>query len=259
MSGQGSSLSRRRFLAASPGLVPLLAARPRHAQAQGALKGTKLTVFASNWYVPETNTMLDELAASLSRETGMEVKVERFAGEQQVAKVAAVVGSGSGADIALVRDFDAYLYADKLIDVTDLANEIGTTYGGWYDIAKQACVVKGRWKALYTNFSIRTYVTRSDEETVAALSKKGFLAASASKGVGELPVDDPGSARRPGARGGRGLRRPGGAGRPRRRRRAAPPAGPRPAPGPRPPPPPRTGVGPFRERAGVLAASWISL
>ena len=92
--------------------------------------------------------MLDELAAALTRDTGMEVKIERFAGEQQVAKVAAIVGSGQGGDIAVVRDFDAYLYADKLIDVTDLATEVGKTYGGWFDVAQQACVVKGRWKAM---------------------------------------------------------------------------------------------------------------
>ena len=34
-------------------------------------------------------------------------RIERFAGEQQVAKVAAIVGSGQGGDIAVVRDFDA--------------------------------------------------------------------------------------------------------------------------------------------------------
>lgn len=39
----------------------------------------------------------------------------------------------------------------------------------------------------YTNFSIRTYVSRPDEETVATLSKKGFLAPTASKGVEMFP------------------------------------------------------------------------
>ena len=130
MSGPTSPISRRRFLTttAAVGGGSLLGAgglRPRAARAQGSLKGTKLTVIAGDWYVPETNKMLDDLAAALTRDTGMEVKIERFAGEQQVAKVAAIVGSGQGGDIAVVRDFDAYLYADKLIDVTDLATEVG--------------------------------------------------------------------------------------------------------------------------------------
>ena len=92
-------ISRRGFLTATAALGggSLLAAggvRPRPARAQGSLKGTKLTVIAGDWYVPETNKMLDDLAASMTKDTGMEVRVERFAGEQQVAKVAAVVESG---------------------------------------------------------------------------------------------------------------------------------------------------------------------
>ena len=103
-----SPISRRRFLhtTAALGGGSLLAAgglRPGPARAQGSLKGTKLTIIAGNWYVPETNKMLDELVASLAKDTGMDVRVERFAGEQQVAKVAAIVGSGHGGDIAVVR------------------------------------------------------------------------------------------------------------------------------------------------------------
>lgn len=161
-------ISRRRFIAfaaaaggatgllaacqpAGPAAQPTPAAKTGPAQSTGGanqLKGTKLTVIAGDWYVPETNRMLDQLAADLGKETGMEVKIERFAGEQQVAKVAAVVESGSGADIALVRDFDAYLYASKLVDLDELAAEIEQAYGGFYDIVRQTCVVNGKWKAL---------------------------------------------------------------------------------------------------------------
>jgi multiple sugar transport system substrate-binding protein len=145
--------------------------RPGPARAQGSLKGTKLTIIAGDWYVPETNKMLDELVASLAKDTGMDVRVERFAGEQQVTKVAAIVGSGQGGDIAVVRDFDAYLYADKLIDVTDLANEIGKTYGGWFDVAQQACVVKGRWKALMIGQAPAAWNYRTDMFRAAGVEK----------------------------------------------------------------------------------------
>ncbi len=167
-------ITRRQFLAGTAalgGAGAVLAARPRPARAQGALKGTKLTIVTSDWYVPETNKMLDDLAASMSKDTGMEVKVERFAGEQHVAKVAAIVGSGQGADLALVRDFDAYLYADKLIDVTDLAAEVGKTYGGWFDVAQQACVVKGRWKALMIGQAPAAWNYRTDMFKAAGVER----------------------------------------------------------------------------------------
>ena len=170
-------ISRRRFLTDDrrarrrqpPGSRRRSARAP--ARAQGSLKGTKLTIIAGDWYVPETNKMLDELVASLAKDTGMDVRVERFAGEQQVAKVAAIVGSGQGGDIAVVRDFDAYLYADKLIDVTDLAGEIGKTYGGWFDVAQQACVVKGRWKALMIGQAPAAWNYRTDMFRAAGVEK----------------------------------------------------------------------------------------
>jgi multiple sugar transport system substrate-binding protein len=115
--------------------------------------------------------MLDELVAGLSRDTGMEAKVERFAGEQQVAKVAAIVGSGAGGDIAVVRDFDAHLYGDKFLDVTEVANDIGKTYGGWYDIAQQACVVKGRWRALMIGHAPAAWNYRTDLFRAAGVEK----------------------------------------------------------------------------------------
>ena len=94
-------ISRRRFLgttAAARRREPLATGglRPGPARAQGSLKGTKLTIIAGDWYVPETNKMLDDLVAALARTPGWTCKVERFAGEQQVAKVAAIVGSGAG-------------------------------------------------------------------------------------------------------------------------------------------------------------------
>jgi multiple sugar transport system substrate-binding protein len=169
-------ISRRRFLTTTAALGggSLVAAgsmRPRPARAQGSLKGTKLTIIAGDWYVPETNKMLDELVASLSKDTGMDVRVERFAGEQQVAKVAAIVGSGQGGDIAVVRDFDAYLYAEKLIDVTDVANDVGKMYGGWFDVAQQACVVKGRWKALMIGQAPAAWNYRTDMFRAAGVEK----------------------------------------------------------------------------------------
>lgn len=170
MSRYHSSVSRRRFLVTSVGLVPLLAA-PRPAPAQGALEGTKLTILASDWYVPENNKQLDDLAAQLGKDTGMEVRVERFTTEQHVAKTAAVVGAGSGADLALARDFDSYLYASKCVDLTDLAEEIGKTYGGWYDVARQACVVNGRWRGLYIGHAPAAWNYRTDMFKAAGVER----------------------------------------------------------------------------------------
>ncbi len=41
-----------------------------------------------------------------------------------------------------------FLYADKLMDVSDIADEIGKKQGGWYDVGKEAGIVDGKWKAI---------------------------------------------------------------------------------------------------------------
>lgn len=135
-------LSRRTLLATTAGAL----ATP--AIAQNALKGTKLTILVGQFYVPENNTQIEQLARDLAGETGMEIHVERFAGDELGTKTASVVGSGRGADLSIGVEFDTYLYAPKLVDLTDLADELGRTYGGWYDVAREACMVGGRWKSL---------------------------------------------------------------------------------------------------------------
>src|SRR5216110_529988 len=41
-----------------------------------------------------------------------------------------------------------FLFADKLMDVSDIGEDIGKKQGGWYDAAKEAGIVNGQWKAI---------------------------------------------------------------------------------------------------------------
>lgn len=162
-----SGITRRGVLAMAAAL-PAVCAAP--AIAQNALKGTKLTVLASNWYVPECNTQLDQLAADITRDTGMEVRIERFAGDELTTKTAAIIGSGRGADLAVGYEFDTYAYAPKLTDVTALADEIGKNYGGWLDSGKAASVVGGRWKSLCIGQAPTAWNYRTDQFAAAGLN-----------------------------------------------------------------------------------------
>src|SRR5580693_1318329 len=102
------SLTRRSFVAATAAGATTALARP--AIAQNSLKGTKLTVLVGQFYVPENNTQLDQLAVDLAKDTGMEIHVERLAGDELGVKTAAVIGSGRGADLSIGDEFVTYLY-----------------------------------------------------------------------------------------------------------------------------------------------------
>ena len=166
METKNSALTRRRLIA-SAAAAPLLASP---AIAQNSLKGTKLTVLVGQFYVPETNSMLDQLAVDVARDTGMEIRVERLAGDELGTKTAAVVGSGRGADLSIGVEFDTLLYAPKLADVTDLAEEIGKNYGGWMQVAKDACMVGGRWKSLCLGQAPAAWNYRVDQFAAAGIN-----------------------------------------------------------------------------------------
>jgi len=52
---------------------------------------------------------------------------------------------GSGPDIVLGWYDDPHQYADKLLDLSELATYLDAKYGGWYEVCKRYCMHEGRW------------------------------------------------------------------------------------------------------------------
>ena len=63
-------------------------------------------------------------------------------------RISTITETGSGADVTMIFLLYPFLFADKLLDVSDIAEEAGKKQGGWYDAAKEAGVVNGKWKAV---------------------------------------------------------------------------------------------------------------
>ncbi|HEY8477571.1 MAG TPA: extracellular solute-binding protein, partial [Chloroflexota bacterium] len=114
-----------------------------------ALKGARVHLLNWSSFVPEEDQWLKEtLVAQWARPNGVELTVELVAGNQVQPKVAAALQAGAGPDILQMQWTWAHLYADKLLDVSDIAEPAGTAGGGWYDAAKQNNFVQGRWRAV---------------------------------------------------------------------------------------------------------------
>jgi multiple sugar transport system substrate-binding protein len=134
-----------------------------------SLAGTKLQLLVGTFYVPENNKQLDDLAAQLGKDTGMEVKVDRS--NEVGTKVATAIESGVGGDVAVLADFDAHKYGDKFSDLTEVANDLDKTWEGWYDVAKQACIVEGKWRALMVGQAPAAWNWRPDMFKEAGVDK----------------------------------------------------------------------------------------
>jgi multiple sugar transport system substrate-binding protein len=140
------SVSRRRFLAlsagaAASGVEGIVAARRAPAYAQG----TRLHLLQWSHFIPAADTLFEAQAREFGKQAGIEVKIERINQNDLQARATASIQSGAGPDIIILANNHAHLYETSLVDVSDVADEIGGKQGGWYDYAKVNCLAGGRW------------------------------------------------------------------------------------------------------------------
>src|SRR5215469_6663422 len=92
--------------------------------------------------------MQKTLAPAYEKETGVTVNYELTSVGSLPTRVTAVAETGAGADITMNITLMPFLFDEKYIDVTDIADELGKNAGGWYPAAKEAVFVGGKWKAI---------------------------------------------------------------------------------------------------------------
>lgn len=84
--------------------------------------------------------------------TGVAVRVDSENFEDIRPKAAVAANIGSGPDIVMGWYDDPHQYADKLLDMSELAAYLDGKYGGWYDVCKRYCMHDGRWIAIGAGF-----------------------------------------------------------------------------------------------------------
>jgi len=111
-------------------------------------KGAKLRLLRWKRFVQGDEDMWAENTKKFTQATGIEVRIDAEGWEDVRPKAAVAANIGSGPDIIIGTYEDAHQYPEKLVDVTDLCNYLGAKYGGWYDVCKDYCTVKGKWIAV---------------------------------------------------------------------------------------------------------------
>ena len=111
---------------------------------------------------PKTITMLHEssfikvfdeffqqkLIPAYEKETGVKVVYEITSVGSLATRDSTVIETGSGADISMLALLFPFLYQDKLLDVSDIAEDMDKKQGGWYEVGREAATVNGKWKAI---------------------------------------------------------------------------------------------------------------
>jgi multiple sugar transport system substrate-binding protein len=141
----GAIASRRDFLriAAAGALGAAVGAPPA-----GAAPKT-LTFLHDSSFIRDFDAYFKNvLGPRYEKETGTKIDYELTSVGTLQTRVSAVLETGSGADVVLNNFNWPFLYDEKYVDLSDIAEEVGKAQGGWYEVAKEAVVVNGKWKAI---------------------------------------------------------------------------------------------------------------
>jgi multiple sugar transport system substrate-binding protein len=138
-------LSRRNVLrlGAAGAVSSMIPGRSAQAEAK------KLTFLHDSSFIRDFDEYFKtKLATAYEKETGIKIDYPLTSVGTLQTRVSAIIETGSGADVLLNNFNWPFLYDEKYVDVSDLAEEIGKEQGGWYEAAKEAVFVNGKWKAI---------------------------------------------------------------------------------------------------------------
>jgi multiple sugar transport system substrate-binding protein len=117
---------------------------PRRASAKPA----QITFMRESSYVKEFDEHFKNvLIPRYQQETGIKINYEIIgAGGSAVPRLVSIVESKAPVDVAWVQQ--EWLYRDGLLDVSDIAEDVGRQGGGWYPEVKSLSVWEGKWKSV---------------------------------------------------------------------------------------------------------------
>jgi multiple sugar transport system substrate-binding protein len=99
-----------------------------------AESGATLRVLRPAKFVEPDETLFRANTKKFTEQTGVEVRVDFVSWEDMRPQTAVTANTGAGPDIIIGFASDPQIYADKLIPMNDLADYLGTKYGGWHEL-----------------------------------------------------------------------------------------------------------------------------
>jgi len=137
--------TRRDFLTITAGA---LAGATLGTERAGAAPKAMTVVRESSFIKPFDDYFAKTLATDYEKATGIKINYEAVSVGGMLTRLTTIAETKSGPEIAMTALNWPHLFDPSLVDVTDLANEIGKKIGPWHDNILDAVVVNKKWKAL---------------------------------------------------------------------------------------------------------------
>lgn len=141
------AMSRRQFLSTTTGATVGLAGILMTQTPPLAAATRTVSMLAANHFVPASDENLRGWAKEFEKANKCRVKIDFIAHRDTYVKVAKEQETRQGHDIVFLFFSKPHLHYDDL-ETLDFMDDLGNKLGGWYDLAREAGQVEGRWVAL---------------------------------------------------------------------------------------------------------------
>jgi multiple sugar transport system substrate-binding protein len=142
-------ITRRSILGAGVGMAALAAGG--EALAQGLVRGdasvaaprlaiengATLRILRPVRFVQPDEDVFRASAARFTQQTGVQVRVDFVGWEDINQQTAVTANTGAGPDCIIGFGDSPHIYADKLVEVSDIAEYLGKKYGGWMFVGEK--------------------------------------------------------------------------------------------------------------------------
>ncbi len=122
----------------------------------------KLTMKLRAAFMPQGNEILKVIVEDWGAKNNIPVEVDIVSMNDLQTIAATAAETGAGPDIIEINQGSAHLFAEKLTDVSDVCEDLGSRYGGWYAAAEEACKVEGKWLSVPRFFAPHAIAYRTD-------------------------------------------------------------------------------------------------
>src|ERR1700736_5559608 len=132
-----TTVTRRHVLKSGTALVGGMAGILAPGRAPAFAQGTTVHWLRWNDFVPASDQLLrKELLPAAEKDLGIKINLETVNGNDLQPRVTASVQSGSGPDLIMVFNNQSALYAESVVDLSDLAEEVSSREGGLYKYSR---------------------------------------------------------------------------------------------------------------------------
>jgi multiple sugar transport system substrate-binding protein len=107
--------------------------------------GASLRVLRPSKFVDGDERVFLENTKKFTEQTGVPVQVDFAGWEDLRPQVATAANVGAGPDVVLAWSDDPHKFADKVLDLNDIATYLGEKYGGWWPLVERYGTKEGRW------------------------------------------------------------------------------------------------------------------